>query len=56
MVHKLVDAMSSALKLRSPGLTPHKKSTLSPHQMAHAEVRRQCGADPAGGKIHAGGL
>ena len=41
------------LILRGPGLTPHKKSTLSPHQMAHAEVRRQCGADPAGGKIHA---
>ena len=39
--------------MRGPGLAPHKKSTLSPHQMAHAEVRRQCGADPAGGKIHA---
>ena len=42
VVHKLMDAMSSALKLRD--------------QMAHAEVRRQCGADPAGGKIHAGSL
>ena len=44
------------LILRGPGLTPHKKSTLSPYQMAHAEVRRQCGADPAGGKIHASSL
>ena len=35
VVHKLMDAMSSALKLRGAGL----------------EVRRQCGADPAGGKL-----
>ena len=48
VVHKLMDAMSSALKLRGAGLPAH--------QMAHAEVRRQCGAGPAGGKIHAGGL
>ena len=49
VVHKLMDAMSSAQKLRGA-------STLSAPQMAHAEVFRQCGADPAGGKIHAGGL
>ena len=37
----------------SAGSTRHKKSTLRAHQMAHAEISRQCGADPAGGKIHA---
>ena len=50
--HKLMDAMSSAQKLRGAGLTTHFQ--LSAHQMAHAVVRHQCGANPAGGKIHAG--
>ena len=39
MLHRFMDTMISALKLRGAGLTPHFGAA---HQMAHAEVRRQC--------------